>query len=66
MNAPDPLASWRLEVDKMVAKMQTPEAKAGVDRLMAATPEELGAAAVRAAQKERLSPLATMLPESDS
>jgi antitoxin Phd len=36
--------------DKMLATMQTPEAKAGVAAAFDATPEELGAAAVKAAR----------------
>jgi antitoxin Phd len=36
--------------DKLLATMQTPEAKAGVAAAFAATPEELGAAAVKAAR----------------
>ncbi|MGH8132756.1 MAG: type II toxin-antitoxin system Phd/YefM family antitoxin [Steroidobacteraceae bacterium] len=37
--------------DAMVARMQTPEAAAGVDALFNATPEELGRAAVAAAKR---------------
>ena len=40
--------------DKMLATMQTPEAKAGVAAAFDATPEELGAAAVKAARGARL------------
>lgn len=36
--------------DKLLAAMQTPEAKAGVAAAFDATPEELGAAAVKAAR----------------
>ncbi|ORV14074.1 type II toxin-antitoxin system Phd/YefM family antitoxin [Mycobacterium celatum] len=36
--------------DKLLATMQTPKAKAGVAAAFDATPEELGAAAVRAAR----------------
>lgn len=36
--------------DALVARMQTPEAVAGVDALFSATPEELGRAAVAAAK----------------
>lgn len=36
--------------DTLLATMQTPEAKAGVDAAFDATPEELGAAAVKAAR----------------
>jgi prevent-host-death family protein len=37
--------------DQMVARMQTPEAAAGVDALFNATPEDLGRAAVAAAKR---------------
>jgi len=37
--------------DQMVARMQTPEATAGVDALFSATPEELGRAAIAAAKR---------------
>jgi antitoxin Phd len=37
--------------DQMVARMQTPEAAAGVDALFNATPEELGRAAIAAAKR---------------
>ena len=37
--------------DDMVARMQTPEAVAGVDALFSASPEELGSAAVAAAKR---------------
>jgi antitoxin Phd len=36
--------------DKLLATMQTPEAKAGVAAAFDATPNELGAAAVKAAR----------------
>jgi antitoxin Phd len=39
--------------DKLLATMQTPEAKAGVAAAFDATPEELGAAAVKAARTAR-------------
>lgn len=39
--------------DKLVAKMQTPEAKAGVDAFFAATPEALGEAARSAAMEDK-------------
>jgi hypothetical protein len=48
---PDPLASLRQEFDQLLAAMQTPKAKAGVDALFAATPTELGAAAVKASRQ---------------
>jgi prevent-host-death family protein len=47
----DPLAALRAEFDRRVAQMQTPRAKAGVRTLFAATPAELGRAAVKAARK---------------
>ncbi|MGH8159218.1 MAG: type II toxin-antitoxin system Phd/YefM family antitoxin [Rhodanobacter sp.] len=47
--AVDPLASLESEFDALVARMQTPAARAGIDALMGAGPSELGAAAVRAA-----------------
>jgi prevent-host-death family protein len=37
--------------DEMVSRMQTPAAAAGVDALFAATPEDLGRAAVAAAKR---------------
>jgi prevent-host-death family protein len=37
--------------DQMVARMQTPEATAGVDALFNATPEDLGRVAVAAAKR---------------
>ncbi|OMC48357.1 prevent-host-death family protein [Mycobacterium sp. IS-2888] len=39
--------------DKLLATMQTPKAKAGVAAAFDATPEELGAAAVKAARAAR-------------
>jgi antitoxin Phd len=39
--------------DELVATMQTPEAKAGVTAAFAATPEELGAAALKAARADQ-------------
>ena len=39
--------------DKLLATMQTPEAKRGVTAAFDATPEELGAAAVKAARAPR-------------
>jgi prevent-host-death family protein len=47
--APDPLASLQAGFDRLVASMQTPQAQASVDALFSSTPEQLGAAAVRAA-----------------
>ena len=51
--APDPLASLQAGFDRLVASMQTPQAQAGVDALFSSTPEQLGAAAVRAAGKDK-------------
>ncbi|MBV8206161.1 MAG: type II toxin-antitoxin system Phd/YefM family antitoxin [Acidobacteria bacterium] len=39
------------EFDELFARMQTPRARAAVDRLFRATPQELGRAAVAAARK---------------
>ncbi len=50
---PDPLASLTAEFDATVARMQTPAAKAAVDALFAAKPDELGQAAARGAQGGR-------------
>ena len=50
---PDPLESLRGEFDALVEKMQTPRSKKGVDALFAATPEQLGRAAVKAARRSR-------------
>lgn len=47
----DPLAALREEFDRRVAQMQTPQAKAGARALFAATPADLGRAAVRGAKK---------------
>jgi antitoxin Phd len=44
------LGALENEFDELLASMQTPEAKAAVNALLAASPEELGRAAVRAAQ----------------
>jgi antitoxin Phd len=51
--APDPLASLQAGFDRLVASMQTPQAQAGVDALFSSTPEQLGAAAVRAADQDK-------------
>lgn len=48
---PDLLAALRASFDERFARMQTPEARARVDALFAATPEELGRAAVKAAKR---------------
>lgn len=49
----DPLATLRAEFDARFARMQTPEARTRVDALFKATPEELGLAAVKAAQRKK-------------
>lgn len=49
----DPLALLRARFDERFARMQTPEARARVDALFAATPEELGRAAVKAAKRRK-------------
>lgn len=49
----DPLALLRDAFDRRFAQMQTPEARARVDALFAATPEELGRAAVEAARRRQ-------------
>ena len=51
--APNPLKALEAHFDHMVAHMQTPAAKAGVDALFGASPEELSAAAVRGAKSGR-------------
>ena len=48
---PDPLAQLTVEFDALVARMQTPTAKSAVDALFAATPGQLGEAAVRGAEQ---------------
>src|SRR4029077_13622075 len=47
------LAALTGEFDAMYARMQTPTARAAVDKLFAAPPAELGAAAVKAARRKR-------------
>lgn len=49
----DPLALLRAEFDRRFERMQTPEARAAVDALFKATPEELGRAAVKAAMRNK-------------
>jgi prevent-host-death family protein len=51
--APDPLASLQAGFDRLVDSMQTPEAAAGVDALFSSTPEQLGAAALRATHQDK-------------
>lgn len=46
------LAELRRECQGMLEDMQSPEQKEGAKRLMEATPEELGEAAVRGAQRK--------------
>lgn len=41
------------ELDALLARMQTPKAKQGVEAAFKASPAELGRAAVKAAQKDR-------------
>lgn len=50
---PDPLASLASEFDEMVSRMQTPTARSAIDQLFDATPQELGAAAVRGVRAGR-------------
>lgn len=52
-SAPNPLKALEAHFDDMVAHMQTPAAKAGVDALFAASPEDLSSAAVRGAKSGR-------------
>ena len=47
----DPLATLRAEFDRRIALMQTPQAKSGMQAFFAATPKELGRAAVKGAKK---------------
>lgn len=52
--APNPLKALEAHFDDMVARMQTPAAKAGVDALFAASPKNRAvAAAVRGAKSKR-------------
>ncbi|MEP7185928.1 MAG: type II toxin-antitoxin system Phd/YefM family antitoxin [Rhodanobacter sp.] len=51
--APNPLKALEAHFDDMVARMQTPAAKAGVDALFAASPEDLSTAVVRDAKSGR-------------
>jgi len=51
--APDPLKALENHFDDMVARMQTPAAKAGVDELFAAAPKDLSVAAVRGTKSRR-------------
>ena len=48
---PDPLKALSAEFDELVARMQTPKAKAAGKALFKASPVELGKAAVAAARK---------------
>lgn len=47
----DPLAALRTAFDQRLAQMGTPQAKVGVRALFAATPKDLGRAAVKGARK---------------
>lgn len=47
---PDPLESLRGDFEAQLARMQTPEHQSAVNALFAASPEELGAAALEAAR----------------
>ncbi|EQD76557.1 protein containing DUF172 [mine drainage metagenome] len=49
--APDPLTTLSAEFDALVARMQTPKAKAAGKSLFKASPTELGKAAVTCARK---------------
>lgn len=51
--APNPLKALEAHFDDMVARMQTPAAKAGVDALFAASPEDLSATVGRGAKSRR-------------
>ena len=46
------LGELREECQTMLEEMQSPEQKAAAEKLFSATPEELGAAAVRGAQRK--------------
>lgn len=50
---PNPLKALEAHFDDMIARMQTPAAKVGVDALFAASSEDLSAAAVRGAKSGR-------------
>lgn len=50
---PDPLKDLEAHFDQLVATMQTPAQREAEDKLFGATPEQLGAAAVRAATLKR-------------
>ena len=47
------LTALGAEFDDLLAKMQTPAARKGIRAAFAATPEELGKAAVKAARRKR-------------
>lgn len=53
----------QIEGDAMLERMNTPEARAAAERLMTATPEELGRAAVLGAAKEKLRDLMSDISE---
>lgn len=50
---PGPLKALEAHFDDMVARMQTPAAKAGVDALFTASPKQLSVAAVGGAKSRR-------------
>ncbi len=50
--APDPLHELKEEYERMFLRMQTPEHASAMERLFKATPEELGAAAVKYAKRQ--------------
>lgn len=50
---PEWLGELSEEYHAVLEEMQSPEQKAGAERLFQATPEELGAAAVRAAMRKK-------------
>jgi prevent-host-death family protein len=50
---PEWLEGLKQEYQGLLDRMQGPEQRAAADRLFQATPEELGAAAVRAAQRKK-------------
>ncbi|WP_445147259.1 hypothetical protein [Dyella sp. Tek66A03] len=53
------LQEWHKSIDALVARMQTPEAKRGIDAFWKMTPSELGEAAAAAGGHCALADLAT-------
>ena len=47
-------SDWVKKYDEMFERMQTPEARKAMRRAFNATPKQLGRAALKAAQKEKL------------